>query len=1591
MNTNDSGSGSLRQAILNANAGSGGDTIAFNIGGGGARTINLLTALPTLTSPVTIDGTTQPGFASSPLIELDGSNVFTGSGLTIMAGNSTVKGLVISNFDTLPLMGVGPAAIVLENNGNNLIADNYIGTDITGENSKPNSVGVVILSTSNNNTLGGTTATARNLISGNRGDGVDIQSSDNQVQGNYIGTDVTGTTPLGNGSHGVVVEGGSNTIGGTTATARNLISGNSGGGVVIFSTGNQVEGNYIGTDITGKNAMPNAVGVGMDTAAINNTIGGTMPGAGNLISGNSGDGVDIGSSGNQVQGNFIGTDATGTVSLANGSYGIFVGGGSNTIGGTTAGARNLISGNINLSVDHLVYGIYIGSDGNQVQGNFIGTNVTGTVSLGNGVGVIVSGGSNNTIGGLDTNAPGAPLTGAGNLISGNSGDGVFISSGNGNDVQGNYIGTGVTGTTALANFGDGVRDNGGPNDTIGGTTTGAGNLISGNVGDGVYIGGFGNHQVQGNYIGTDVTGNAALANTGDGVDIQEDIQATSMIGGTTAAAANIISGNGGDGVSISHRSLRGSGTQILGNFIGTNAAGIPLGNSRYGVFLTTDPLFGGASGNTIGGLSGGGSNTIAANGQDGIRVDAGANTTNTLGTNSCYQPTNLVSGTLQLGIAASLGSTVTVSAAAVVNLSNFTFAIGSLAGAGTVLLTTGTLTTGADNTSTTFSGIIKGTGGLTKEGSGTFTLTGDNPYAGPTVVNGGVLQVTGSLLASPVTIDEGATLAGTGTIGSLTVTGTLSPGIAGAGTLHVGNVTFNPGSSFGVTLNSTTPDTGYGQLSVSGPVDLSANPTLNASLSFASAVGDTFTILVASGGISGNLGKLPDNTVLVAGGKTFRINYTATSVVLTQIQSLTTTALVSSVSPSALGQLVTITATVMPVPPATGIPTGTVTFLDGTTPIGRAPLNGDGQASFTTSTLEVGLHTINAVYDSDDEFATSTSAALTQTVQKAATTITTFLPPNPSSFGQGLSFVATVAAVSSAIGRPTGAVTFLDGTNVLAGGVVSLMFGTAIYSNAALSVGTHTLTVVYSGDDNFADSTSAPVTVTVNPAATTTVVSSSTNPSVFGRSVTFTATVTNTSSGASPTGAVEFFDGSTDVGAGTPLSGSGKAVTSTFTISTLKAGSHSIKAVYSNTDGNFSGSDNGASLFAQTVSKANTTTVVVPSFNPSVSGQLVVFMATVTVNSPGSTALANPTGTVTFLDGRITLGSGTLTTSGGVTTASFSTSSLSVGSHAITAVYSGDNTFSGSTSPVFLETVPAPSLLPLTGPSLSPSPPTEGSQSTGVASTPGSQSTGVASTPASKSSSTPSVDVAFIGPAGNGAPLRLTGAVIGPVSTSSGTTLSAESIRPPESRPGATGGPGSGSDEIAGQRQDLRSGDLLSPRFEPGLPASQEVLSSIDLAGSLLTGRPTASLRPQKGSSIAPLPIIVTSGAGDDRASATDPFTEEKPRWPHFVVGLDDTIDRGPAVAPEKVPAGSGAARTPDSSLGAVDQIFAQGLLAVLHEMAAQPAPKQASTLALMLGATFLLAGIWESWGSERPADGRASGCVRRAVERTLRILRSRR
>lgn len=595
----DSGPGSLRQALLNADTG---DVIQFETHvfttTTGAYTITLSSPLPALTDgTVTLD-------ASNAVVVIDGS-ALTGDadGITIASTGNTVQGLELRGF---PRHGIYLTSTA---NGNTIGGSVLIGTPPTGQG---------------------------NVLAGNGDAGIFVDgSSDNVILGNRIGSDGTGFVAGPGNARGIVLQAGAqrNSIGGAGPEQRNIISGNTGHGIVLTGSGttaNTIGGNIIGATITADAALPNGGdGVHVANGASTNEIGRDEGGGANLISGNLGNGVVITGTGtisNTVEHNVIGPDASGAVAIGNGTLstqtgaGVLVGNGAqyNVIGGNGLGKRNLISGNVFAGV------LIAGSEtmSNSVKANFIGIDRSGELPLGNGTatggwGVIIeAGASYNIIGG------GTPDRR--NIISGNgscqgsnaAGGGILLRGGATlNHALGNYIGTQSRSEEAIANAWAGVAIES-PGNLVGSLIAGQGNLISGNgcagaLSYGVYITGDDTRFLN-NQVGVMAGGRKALPNAGTGIYIA---------GNAVRVDDNLVSGNAGAGLLI-----EGDRTEVMGNQIGTDGSGrAPLPN-EVGILLLAgadDTIIGGENA-TPGGSCTEGCNLISGNLNDGIRIEGTA-------------------------------------------------------------------------------------------------------------------------------------------------------------------------------------------------------------------------------------------------------------------------------------------------------------------------------------------------------------------------------------------------------------------------------------------------------------------------------------------------------------------------------------------------------------------------------------------------------------------------------------------------------------------------------------------------------------------------------------------------------------------------------------------------------------------------------------------------------------------------------------------------------------------------------------------------------------------------------------------------------
>lgn len=604
-----------------------------------AFVISLLSALPSLMRDGTVvngqsqHATTGDSNPFGPEVVLNGQHAgSTADGLHLAASDSYVHGLNVHSFNRQGVSIFGD---------HNLLSHSFVGTDATGTEARPNAGnGVLVVSATGNvierNTvsgnrgsgillvegsghtiqgnsigiaadgladlgnfdgvhlqettdvrIGGTTLGAANVISGNARYGVGVGASQNTtIQGNLIGTDEAGQVAVRNGLAGVELIGGTfNTvIGGSDARAGNLISGNT-YGIRIAGAGAtehvRIEGNQIGTDAAGGGAVPNRIGIQVLASGGhvvgNVTIGGAAAGAGNVISGNNLEGVHVIGAGAQnirIQGNLIGTDLTGTQVVPN-QRGIYLEDTTDgLVGGSDEGAGNVISGNGR--------NVTLRSGGRHlVQGNRIGTNRQGSAAPGGGTTT-----SNPDGIGIFEGSTGNVISD--NLLSGNRGNAVWINESPGNTVQGNIIGLDATGTRVLRAPGSTLSNLRGiylvnsPSNQIGGATPGTRNVIANNL-VGIALSGADSQQnrIQGNYVGTDVSGTLPHGNfaTGIGLTVGADanVIGTDGDGVDDASEGNLVSAQVGHyhvGINVDSQF-----NTIAGNRVGTDATGTqPLEN-----------------------------------------------------------------------------------------------------------------------------------------------------------------------------------------------------------------------------------------------------------------------------------------------------------------------------------------------------------------------------------------------------------------------------------------------------------------------------------------------------------------------------------------------------------------------------------------------------------------------------------------------------------------------------------------------------------------------------------------------------------------------------------------------------------------------------------------------------------------------------------------------------------------------------------------------------------------------------------------------------------------------------------------------------
>jgi hypothetical protein len=957
----DSGAGSLRQAILDANSTTGTNTISFAIGSG-AQTIKPASVLPVITNPVVIDGTTQPGYSGTPIIVLDGTQAGSAAnGLTITAGQSTVRGLAIDRF--------GGDGIALDIGGGNVIEGNYIGTDASGTNARANGGWGVDVLSGPGDTIGGTAPGTGNLIAGNNKGGIRVVGSSYFVSAdnNVLRVDAqTGTTLT--------------TL--STALPDDSVAIGADGSVYVADYyGNLVDhydatGTLLGTFGSGQLSNPQDLVFGPDGNLYVGNVGGGVQkfsasgaflgafianGSGGL---NNGTGITWGPDGNAYIANLTDNSVLRYDGITGAFLGAFVASG---------------SGGLNSPKD-----LQFGPDGNLYVTSY------GTDSV-----IRYSGSTGACLGTFATtpaNTYGLRFDTAGNLA---------VTCRNSGHIR---VYSGTTGAF-LRNLATGLAN---PAWFTGVPATSGGDLIAGNV------------------IGSS-TGSGGLANGGPGVFVDAS---NVTIGGTTAGAANTIAHNSGTGVAIP----AGSGIAVLGNAIyGDANPGIDLGN-------------------------------------DGVTANTGSEDS-ALPNDGMNYPV--------ITLAALNGNTLTVAgyvgsapgqapfAGARVELFSASSGTGNNGQGQTYL---GYLTTDANGV---FNGLLTVSG-----------LSSGNPVtatATDTARNTSEFAANVALATGPV-IDLDAE--GYGNSYSTSYQANTAP--VPVENIHNATIT-DPASATLVSLTVTLQNTQDGAQEV-----LRANTAGTHILGMFS--GNTLTL--SGTDTLANYQQVlrsityQDQALTPQTNNVRRVVFTAndgthtgasvkTSVTVTPTSLLASgTNIASSQTPSVYGQTVTFTASVVGAPPAVGVPTGTVAFMDGSSILGTATLTG-GTAIYTTAALSVGSHAISAHYGGDVVFLASTSSALTQSINSAVLTVTAdnlgkdygqlnpaltdtitgFVNGDSAAVVSGSAVLTTTATTGSAVASYT--ITAAQGTLSAANYTFAMAGGTLTITPALLTVSANNTGKVY--------------------------------------------------------------------------------------------------------------------------------------------------------------------------------------------------------------------------------------------------------------------------------------------------------------------------------------------------------------------------------------------------------------------------------------------------------------------------------------------------------------------------------------------------
>ncbi len=679
--TNNDGTNTLRKCIRLANLGISKDTIQFKLIGAAPFTILLNSNLPPITSPLYLNGFSQTGVVfPTPGIVVKGSGI--SSSLSTInntffinngASSSVIRGIIMYRTQNMSIYVDGASNCTIEGCWIGITENGIMPTPLTN---RVGEHGIYLGNGANNCIIG--SSTARNVISGNRGHGiVSVNNTGLTIVNNYIGTNITATDSIPNGIHGINVENTSQVvIGGGAANLGNVISGNKGQGITIFSNSDMfdIKGNKIGTNGLGTLAIANGVhGINVELSA-QGQIGGTGLFDGNLISGNKATGLTLTNASNNcvIKRNKIGTNLAGIAAIPNGSHGISI---YDRVNGTIIGGEinkegNLISGNGYYGINNVlnsrltkIYGNLVGTTANgmgalpnmnhgiyfessnkssiglnisfrniisgnstnglsflncdsvSITGNFIGASISGKVAIPNATGLSITNGKYFTIG-----SDSAML---GNVISGNTTFGLYANNLDNSYVKCNKVGVDSLGNTALANGVHGIETEGGCDlvDWIN-------NIVSGNGQNGFDLLLITNNNIYGNKIGLGVNGTTKIANGIQGIRINGG--SNNKIGSANKLHRNYISGNGNHAILFDNACNNNS---VKGNYVGSDTSGtVAIGNNNSGIILLDN-----STGNQIGGVNAGEGNLFCCSlAEDGIRVQVSPSTliyNNLIGTN----------------------------------------------------------------------------------------------------------------------------------------------------------------------------------------------------------------------------------------------------------------------------------------------------------------------------------------------------------------------------------------------------------------------------------------------------------------------------------------------------------------------------------------------------------------------------------------------------------------------------------------------------------------------------------------------------------------------------------------------------------------------------------------------------------------------------------------------------------------------------------------------------------------------------------------------------------------------------------------------